>query len=294
METNNKPRRALGIGLEELFNIEDINYDKVEEKIMETVELDEVKELKLSDLRVNPYQPRKIFDEESLQELAESIKEHGVIQPIIVKKSIKGYEIVAGERRFRASKLAGKETIPAIVRNFTDEEMMEIAVLENLQRENLNAVDEANAYKTLMENLHLTQDQVSKRVNKSRSHITNLLGILALPEDVLTLVKENKLTMGHARCLSKLSDIEKINELTKKVLEENLSVRELEALASGEEIERKNKIVKKPKSNEYTSLEKELTEYYGTKVKIANKKLIISFENNQDLNRILEMINYNK
>lgn len=287
-------RRALGRGLEELFSIEDINYGNLEEKIMETVHEEEIQELPLSELRVNPYQPRKTFNEESLNELAESIEEHGVFQPIIVKKSIKGYEIVAGERRFRASKLAGKETIPAIVRNFTDEEMMEIAVLENLQRENLNAVDEANAYKTLMENLHLTQDQVSKRVNKSRSHITNLLGILALPEDVLTLVKENKLTMGHARCLSKLSDIEKINELTKKVLEENLSVRELEALASGEEIERKNKIVKKPKSNEYTSLEKELTEYYGTKVKIANKKLIISFENNQDLNRILEMINYNK
>lgn len=293
MKEDNK-RRALGRGLEELFSIEDINYGNLEEKIMETVHEEEIQELPLSELRVNPYQPRKTFNEESLNELAESIKEHGVFQPIIVKKSIKGYEIVAGERRFRASKLAGKETIPAIVRNFTDEEMMEIAVLENLQRENLNAVDEANAYKTLMENLHLTQDQVSKRVNKSRSHITNLLGILALPEDVLTLVKENKLTMGHARCLSKLSDIEKINELTKKVLEENLSVRELEALASGEEIERKNKIVKKPKSNEYTSLEKELTEYYGTKVKIANKKLIISFENNQDLNRILEMINYNK
>lgn len=293
MKEENK-RRALGRGLEELFSIEDINYGNLEEKIMETVHEEEIQQLPLNELRVNPYQPRKTFNEESLNELAESIKEHGVFQPIIVKKSIKGYEIVAGERRFRASKLAGKETIPAIVRNFTDEEMMEIAVLENLQRENLNAVDEANAYKTLMENLHLTQDQVSKRVNKSRSHITNLLGILSLPEDVLTLVKENKLTMGHARCLSKLSDIEKINELTKKVLEENLSVRELEALASGEEIERKNKIVKKPKSNEYTSLEKELTEYYGTKVKIANKKLIISFENNQDLNRILEMINYNK
>ncbi len=293
MKEENK-RRALGRGLEELFSIEDINYGNLEEKIMETVHEEEIQELPLNELRVNPYQPRKTFNEESLNELAESIKEHGVFQPIIVKKSIKGYEIVAGERRFRASKLAGKETIPAIVRNFTDEEMMEIAVLENLQRENLNAVDEANAYKTLMENLHLTQDQVSKRVNKSRSHITNLLGILSLPEDVLTLVKENKLTMGHARCLSKLSDIEKINELTKKVLEENLSVRELEALSSGNEIERKNKIVKSPKSNEYTSLEKELTEYYGTKVKIANKKLIISFENNQDLNRILEMINYNK
>lgn len=288
-------RRALGKGLEQLFGSENVDLDAFEQNIVDTASNnDEIKQIKLSEIRSNPYQPRTYFNEEALNELAESIKIHGVVEPIIVKKSIKGYEIVAGERRFRASKLAGKETIPAIVRNFTDEEMMEIAVLENLQRENLNAVDEANAYKTLMENLHLTQDQVSKRVNKSRSHITNLLGILSLPEDVLTLVKENKLSMGHARCLSKLSDIEKINELTKKVLEENLSVRELEALASGEEIERKNKIVKKPKSNEYTSLEKELTEYYGTKVKITNKKLIISFENNQDLNRILEMINYNK
>ena len=130
MKEENK-RRALGRGLEELFSIEDINYGNLEEKIMETVHEEEIQELPLNELRVNPYQPRKTFNEESLNELAESIKEHGVFQPIIVKKSIKGYEIVAGERRFRASKLAGKETIPAIVRNFTDEEMMEIAVLEN-------------------------------------------------------------------------------------------------------------------------------------------------------------------
>ena len=290
METKKK---ALGKGLEELFSNSSFTIDTLEDTIVKE-ERNNATEIELSQIRSNPYQPRKVFDEEALNELADSIKVYGVVEPVILKKSVKGYEIVAGERRCKASKIAGLTTVPAIIKDFTDEEMMEIAVLENLQRENLNAVDEANAYKTLMENLHLTQDQVSKRVNKSRSHITNLLGILALPEDVLTLVKENKLTMGHARCLSKLSDIEKINELSKKVLEENLSVRELEALASGEEIERKNKIVKKPKSNEYTSLEKELTEYYGTKVKIANKKLIISFENNQDLNRILEMINYNK
>lgn len=293
MKEENK-RRALGRGLEELFSIEDVNYGNLEEKIMETVKEEEVQELPIDELRVNPYQPRKTFNEDSLQELSESIKEHGVFQPIIVKKSIKGYEIVAGERRFRASKLAGKKTIPAIVRNFTDEEMMEIAVLENLQRENLNVVDEANAYKTLMTNLNLTQEQVSKRVNKSRSHITNLLGILSLPENVLELIKENKISMGHARVLSKLSDIDKINELVSKIVEENLSVRELESITNEEDFTRKNKINKKIKSNEYNSLEKDLTEYYGTKVKISNKKLIISFENNQDLNRILEMINYNK
>ena len=280
MKEENK-RRALGRGLEELFSIEDVNYGNLEEKIMETVKEEEVQELPIDELRVNPYQPRKTFNEESLQELSESIKEHGVFQPIIVKKSIKGYEIVAGERRFRASKLAGKKTIPAIVRNFTDEEMMEIAVLENLQRENLNVVDEANAYKTLMTNLNLTQEQVSKRVNKSRSHITNLLGILSLPENVLELIKENKISMGHARVLSKLSDIDKINELVSKIVEENLSVRELESITNEEDFTRKNKINKKIKSSEYNNLEKDLTEYYGTKVKISNKKLIISFENNK-------------
>ena len=249
MKEENK-RRALGRGLEELFSIEDVNYGNLEEKIMETVKEEEVQELPIDELRVNPYQPRKTFNEDSLQELSESIKEHGVFQPIIVKKSIKGYEIVAGERRFRASKLAGKKTIPAIVRNFTDEEMMEIAVLENLQRENLNVVDEANAYKTLMTNLNLTQEQVSKRVNKSRSHITNLLGILSLPENVLELIKENKISMGHARVLSKLSDIDKINDLVSKIVEENLSVRELESITNEEGFTRKNKINKKIKSNE--------------------------------------------
>lgn len=243
METNNKTRRALGIGLEELFNIEDINYDKVEEKIMETVELDEVKEIKLSDLRVNPYQPRKIFDEEALQELAESIKEHGVIQPIIVKKSIKGYEIVAGERRYRASQLAGKETIPAIIRDFTDEQMMEIAVLENLQRENLNPIEEAEAYKNLMQTLNLNQEQLAKKVGKSRSHITNILGILNLPESIKDLIITNKITMGHARVLSKLEDKEKIETLAAKTITDNLSVRQLEQLSSNnDEYERKNKI----------------------------------------------------
>lgn len=295
METNNKTRRALGIGLEELFNIEDINYDKVEEKIMETVELDEVKELKLSDLRVNPYQPRKIFDEEALQELAESIKEHGVIQPIIVKKSIKGYEIVAGERRYRASQLAGKETIPAIIRDFTDEQMMEIAVLENLQRENLNPIEEAEAYKNLMQSLNLNQEQLAKKVGKSRSHITNILGILNLPESIKDLIITNKITMGHARVLSKLEDKEKIETLAAKTITDNLSVRQLEQLSSNnDEYERKNKITKqhKEKSSEYTDLEKQLSDYFGTRVKLKNKKMEISYENDNDLNRILEIMNY--
>lgn len=285
-------RRALGRGLEELFNIEDINYDKMEEKIMETADEEEIKELPIAKLRVNPYQPRKTFNEEALKELAESIKEHGVIQPIIVKKSIKDYEIVAGERRYRASKLAGKETIPCIIRNFTDEQMMEIAVLENLQRENLNSIEEAMAYESLMKNLNLTQEQVAKRVGKSRSYITNILGLLTLPEQVKELVRQGKITQSHARTLSKLESKEKIVELADKIVNQNLNVREIEEETKKET--KKEEQHTKPRNKEYELLERELESYLGTKVKVKHKKLEINYENENDLNRILEIINFNK
>lgn len=285
-------RRALGRGLEELFNIEDINYNKLEEKIMETVDENEGKELPLSKLRVNPYQPRKTFNEESLKELAESIKEHGVIQPIIVKKSIKDYEIVAGERRYRASRLAGKETIPAIIKDFTDEQMMEIAVLENLQREDLNSIEEAQGFEMLMKNLNLTQEALAKRVGKSRSYITNMLGLLTLPTNVKELVKEGKISTSHARTLSKLEDKEKIEELANKIVNENLNVRELEQTTK--ESPKKVKQHHVSKNREYELLEQDLENFLGTRVKIKNKKLEINYENENDLNRILEIINFNK
>ena len=292
METSK--RRALGKGLEELFNIEDINYNKIEEKIIENSSKEEVVELPLEELRVNPYQPRKTFDQEALNELAESIKEHGVIQPIIVKKSIKGYEIVAGERRYRASKLAGIKTIPALIREFSDDQMMEIAILENLQRENLNAIEEAEAYLSLMNKLDLTQEEVAKRVGKSRSHITNLLGILSLPTDVKDLVKENKISMAHARTLSKIENEEQIKDLADKVISENLSVRKLEEEAQKKEFKKKVVQHTKEKTNEYINLERELADYLGTKVNIKKNKVEISYENESDLNRILEIINFNK
>lgn len=285
-------RRALGRGLEELFNIEDINYNKLEEKIMETVDENEVKELPLSKLRVNPYQPRKTFNEESLKELAESIKEHGVIQPIIVKKSIKDYEIVAGERRYRASRLAGKETIPAIIKDFTDEQMMEIAVLENLQREDLNSIEEALGFEMLMKNLNLTQEALAKKVGKSRSYITNMLGLLTLPTNVKELVKEGKISTSHARTLSKLEDKENIEELANKIVNENLNVRELEQTTK--ESPKKVKQHHVSKNREYELLEQDLENFLGTRVKIKNKKLEINYENENDLNRILEIINFNK
>ena len=227
METSTK-RRALGRGLEELFYNEPIDYNKVEEKILTETPREEIEMVKIDELRSNPYQPRKVFDEEALQELAASIKEHGVFQPIIIKKSIKGYEIIAGERRVKASKMAGLEEIPAIVRDFSDNEMMEIALLENLQRENLNAIEESTAYKKLLETLSLTQEELAKRQGKSRSHITNMLGLLTLPEEVQTALSNKELTMGHARIISKLENKEQQIALTNRVKDEGLSVRQLE------------------------------------------------------------------
>lgn len=293
METSTK-RRALGRGLEELFYNEPIDYNKVEEKILTETPREEIELVKIDELRSNPYQPRKVFDEEALQELAASIKEHGVFQPIIIKKSIKGYEIIAGERRVKASKMAGLEEIPAIVRDFSDNEMMEIALLENLQRENLNAIEESTAYKKLLETLSLTQEELAKRLGKSRSHITNMLGLLTLPEEVQTALSNKELTMGHARIISKLENKEQQIALTNRVKDEGLSVRQLEDITqSNEKFIRVHEIKKKPKevNSEYQYLQEELCERLGTKVKIKSNKIEISFVNSSDLNRLLEIMN---
>lgn len=299
MENKNEPlkRRALGRGLEELFNNEPIDYNKIEEKIVTETPKDEVKMIKIEELRSNPYQPRKNFDPISLQELSKSIKEHGVFQPIIAKKSIKGYEIIAGERRVKASTLAGLKEIPAIIRDFSDDEMMEIALLENLQRENLNAIEEATAYKNLIKTLNLTQEQLAERLGKSRSHITNMIGILSLPETTQNLISKKEISMGHARILSKLKDENQINELTDKIITEGISVRQLEDLTSNNtNFERKNKIERLPRKEdtEYSYLEDSLSEKLGTRVKIKKNKVQINFTNSNDLNRILEIMNLNK
>lgn len=288
METSK--RRALGRGLEELFHNEPIDYDKIEEKIITDTPKEAITELKLSELRSNPYQPRQTFDEEALQELANSIKEHGVFQPIIAKKSIKGYEIIAGERRVKASMLAGLETIPAIVRDFTDEEMMEIALLENLQRENLSSLEEATAYRKLIETLNLTQEQLAQRLGKSRSHITNMLGLLTLPEEVKDLLVDNKISMSHARVLSKIEDKDKVVALANRIVQENLNVRQIEELATKQEYEKKKPNIRHSSHNEYRDVEEMLCDQLGTKVKIKNNKIEINFANVNDLNRILEII----
>ena len=285
-------RRALGKGLEELFNNEQLDFNKMEEKIVSTTPKESIVEIKLDELRSNPYQPRKNFDEEKLNELALSIKEHGVFQPIIVKKStVRGYEIIAGERRVKASRMAGLTKIPAIVRDFTDSDMMEIALLENLQRENLNSIEEASAYKKLIDTLNITQDELAKRLGKSRSHITNMLGLLTLPEEVKNLISENKLSQSHARVLSKIDDKEKIDEFVDLILNKGLNVRQIEELSQGKDVTKKHKINVTHKENEYSQLEDSISEKLGTRVKVKKNKIEISFTNNNDLNRILEIMN---
>lgn len=288
METK---KRALGRGLEDLFNSENLDLESVEAKIYESATNEEIVELNLSDLRPNPYQPRKVFDEGALDELASSIREHGVFQPIIVKKSIKGYDIIAGERRYRASKMAGLDKIPAIVRDFTDEQMMEIALLENLQREDLSVIEEAIAYKSMIEHLNLTQDELSKRVGKSRSHITNILGLLRLPGEVQQMVSDGRITMGHARALSKLESNEEIIKLANKIVDENLVVRDIENITGTEEVAKKVKVVRKPSNNQYKYVEDILRDKFDTKVKVGKTKIEISFSDSNELNRILEILN---
>ena len=289
---NNK-RRALGRGLEELFYSEPIAFDKMEEKILTETPKEEITNVKISELRSNPYQPRQVFNEEALQELADSIKQHGVFQPIIIKKSIKGYEIIAGERRVKASAMAGLEEIPAIIRDFTDEEMMEIALLENLQRENLNPIEESRAYKKLIEALNITQEELAKKLGKSRSYITNMIGLQNLPQPIQGLISENKISMGHARVLSKLENENQQQELVEKIINDGMSVRELENLTkSTEKFERTHKIKKHTQeTNEYQYLEDELCDKLGTRVKIKSNKIEISFVNGNDLNRLLEIMN---
>lgn len=282
-------KKALGRGLEQLFDSEVLDFNSFESNILQSADESDIKEIPLSDIRSNPYQPRKTFNEEALQELADSIKNYGVFQPIIVKKSIKGYDLVAGERRVRASKLAGLEKIPAIVKEFSDEMMREIALLENLQRENLTAIELAWAYKGIIDSLHITQEELASKLGKSRSSITNILGLLNLPSSVQTMVLEGKLSMGHARELSKLEDSETIKEYAKKVVTDNLSVRDVEEMSKKAAPKKKNP-VNRVNNNDYAYLEKELSEHFGTKVKVNNRKLEINFENAPDLDRILEIM----
>lgn len=285
METKKK---ALGKGLEELFSNSSFTIDTLEDTIVKE-ERNNATEIELSQIRPNPYQPRKVFDEEALNELADSIKVYGVVEPVILKKSVKGYEIVAGERRCKASKIAGLTTVPAIIKEFTDEEMMEIALLENIQREDLNPVDTAISISNILQVKDMTQEEFSKKFGKSRSYITNLLGLLNLPKSVQELVKNGKLSMSHARCLSKIDDEEKVINLANKIIKENLNVRDVEKLLSKKD----DKKVIKEKNEKFRMYEDAFSDTIGNKVRISNKKIEISYNSMQDLNRIMEILNIN-
>ena len=293
METKKK---ALGKGLEQLFSNNVIDFDNFEDTVIEENKKD-VTEINLDEIRSNPYQPRKTFDTASLNELAKSIEEYGVVQPIIVKKSIKGYELVAGERRTKAAKLAGLKSIPAIIKDFDDQEMMEIALIENIQREDLNSIEEALAYKKLINDFNLTQEELSKRIGKWRVTITNTLRLLNLSEDVQQYIIEGVISEGHGRALLGITDSKVQCELAQSVIDDKLSVRELEILIR--KLKTSPTRSKSKSSNEtnpyYKDITYKLENYFGTKVNITNKnnkgKIEIEYYSEEDLQRILEIIN---
>ncbi len=275
--------RRSGSGLSSVFG-EDV--DAILNEISESSGEKNTFSLKIREIRPNPYQPRKNFDEEALKELTDSIKEHGVFQPIIVRKSLSGYELIAGERRLRASKNAGLTDIPAIVVEMDDKDMMEISLLENIQREDLNILEEAAAYQQLIEKLGYTQEELAKRVGKSRTHITNILRMRKLPTGIQKLVAEGKISFGHARALLGSEDEDLQTQIAGRIVKEGLSVREVEKL-----LRRKPKLPPVKKEDPYLrDVKNTLERKYGTSVEITKKAITIRYADNDDLNRILELM----
>lgn len=286
---DNKNNARLGKGLSSIFG-QDVSkvLDDIQNGDME-VESQQQSKIPVNEIRPNPYQPRKVFNDEALKELSSSIKQHGVFTPILVKKSIQGYDLIAGERRLRASKLAGLENIPAIIVDFDDQEMMEIALLENIQREDLNVIEEAKAYEKLIQRLGYTQEQLAHRVGKSREHITNLLRLLKLPEDVQEYVVNKQLSMGHVRALLGLKTESSMRKIAKQAIDQGLSVRKVEQIVKDTN---NKKTVEKPKKDIYVKAAKEkLQEFFQTSISISKNSISIHYENKEDLNRILELLN---
>lgn len=283
----NKDSSRLGRGLDSLFGQQNVT------DILEDIEngKDQRSQLMIpvSEIRPNPYQPRKIFNKEALEELSLSIQQHGVFTPILVKKSISGYELITGERRWRASKMANLEEIPAIVVDFDDQQMMEVALLENVQREDLNVIEEAKAYEQLIQRLNYTQEQLAHRIGKSREHITNTLRLLRLPEEVQEKVTSKQLSMGHARALLGLKDEELMKKIAKQTIQQGLSVRKVEQLVKAQS--QKKEELKQEESVFVKDAKRKLEEYFQTSVHIGTHNISIHYENEEDLNRILELLN---
>jgi ParB family transcriptional regulator, chromosome partitioning protein len=276
--------RGLGKGINALFSNMEVGQEEI------------VQEVKLTDIRPNPYQPRKTFEQEAINELKESILQHGILQPIVVRKSIKGFEIVVGERRFRAAKEAKLTAIPAVIRELTEQQMMELALLENLQREDLTSIEEAQAYQTLMEQLNFTQEALAKRLGKSRPHIANHVRLLTLPKQIQQLISDGKLSMGHGRTLLGLKKKDKLNPLVEKIVREQLNVRQVELIVQqlNNNVPRETKKEKPEKDVFIKERETYLQEYFGTSVTIKKQKkkgkIEIEFFSQDDLDRILELL----
>jgi|SRR5690554_1439736 len=259
-----------------------------EHHVDDVLEGEVIDEIALSEIKPNPFQPRRVFDQEKIDELAQSIREHGIFQPIIVKKVNNGYIIVSGERRYRAAHQVGLNTIPSIIRQYEESKVAEIALAENLQRENLTPIEEAEAYKVVMNHLSLTQTELTSKIGKSRSHVTNMLGLLGLPSETQQMLLTNQISMGHARALSKLENQQQINKLANLIVKKQLSVRQVEELTKTED--KTNKIRRKPKIK-YLNEEKRLTSYLNRKVKIDEKKIVIYYDENElgeILNRLIK------
>ncbi|QXE01701.1 ParB/RepB/Spo0J family partition protein [Terribacillus sp. DMT04] len=263
---------------------------------LEMKEEDQIQEITISDCRANPYQPRKVFAAEAIEELKQSIQEYGILQPLIVRKSIKGYEIVAGERRFRAAKAAGMKKVPAIIKSLDDEKMMELALLENLQREDLTPIEEAQAYFNLMNELDITQETLAKRLGKSRSHIANLVRLLSLPPAISDLINQGELSMGHGRAILGLKDKNKLQPLVEKIRTESLNVRQVEQLI----MKLNNNVSETDKKKSVKDIflvqtESQLRNQFGTDVTIhrgkRKGKIEIQFFSDEDLERILNVLN---
>jgi ParB family chromosome partitioning protein len=275
-------KKRLGKGLQALIpSVEDENQG--------------VTEININRILPNPHQPRRDFDDEKLEELAASIREHGVIQPIIVRENGDMYELVAGERRWRAAKKLGHTTIPAIIKEYTDGEVMEIALIENLQREDLNPIEEAAAYKQLMEEFGLTQDELSKKIGKSRSLIANSIRLLNLPAEIQELLEKGAITTGHARSLLSLDDKGMQMELARRIIEEGLTVRDIEKIVKKAAVEKDKKTKKAPETKDplLLDIEERLKMVLGTQVRIKNGrnkgKIEIEYYSGEDLERIIEI-----
>ncbi|PNZ09417.1 chromosome partitioning protein ParB [Staphylococcus simiae] len=262
---------------------------------------EQVIQIKLEQIKANPYQPRKTFDDIHLNNLADSIKQYGILQPIVVRKTIQGYYIVVGERRFRASKLAGLTTIPAIIKDLSDEDMMELAVIENLQREDLNAIEEAESYQRLMRELNITQREVAKRLSKSRSYIANMLRLLHLPQSIMVMVKKGDLSGAHGRTLLAIKNQNDMVKIARRVAKEHWSVRQLEQYIN--EIKQNNNETKDESKAQYrkpkfiAQQERQLKEQYGTKVDISttNKvgKITFEFKSQEEFEILIKQLNVN-